>query len=777
MPLKVRKCFEHKRIWWNDESFGSTYNGSLWEPQVDIGEFFFYHVAQAGHEPQKTFTLVGWGGLLDAFAKPIGFDLVWNDQGANTKMFSSKSPIRRSLWKPAAPEGYVSLGMVGLGAEWHCDNSGIVPTADDFPRFRCIKLGYLEKVKQNFLSYDWRWNNSGSAAKMALTLYNIVFKQSGLDEKVRIGIGVPNLNTEQIPDNDVWSFNPDLVTFDEKPSLAETPEEKLIQILGKAKAVYTGDLWHCWHHSWRYHHFILFSDHRLEFYKDNSKQNRTKTSYNEQTSLELRGSYELSAVSGLEMLIDVKKEAKYLQQNESAKKDHQNDHFSGCGPHLAQRNQTSFLSIKSLFGFEQEPTPYTIELRLNNGKPVKFAFKTKPRMKRWFNELKQFSIMTSNNSIISIPGVQQNSGSRLSAPEETKSSSFGDQYWNGMIDSSTKPPLIGANKLTFWKTVIATGMTFQIIFNAGVERCWNLYAGKDKDRIIKSELATLLKDYMETKLEVFPSTVAQWQAHEFLDNVGERALQAKKFLNTSQSGRVIFQEFKRIQSKEFWELMDEKKSVTKLNEAREMWKRILEILADYGFLGDDEVFEIWERYDSTESGTLTLDDVQEFLRDWIRAIAKLYPRAVGRKSLQNFLCTIKSRAVLASRLLDRTSEGVTFKKFSRIQDAEFWRHIDQMINTEIESPISISQADTINFSISHSLSKPSMSRLLSWSSKGSQLTRGTSSTEMAFPSRELTEASEFLYLGEIEATDIDLPEDPLLSIKLKNYKMPRLDDL
>jgi len=809
MPLKLRKCFEHRRVWWNDESFGSKFNGSLWEPQLNAGEFYFYHVAEAGHEPHKKFTLVGWGGMEDAFAAPTGFKLVWDDRGANAKMFSSKSPVRRSLWQPAAPEGYACLGMLGLGPDWHEFNHGITPTADDFPKFRCVKLQYLEIVKPNFLSYEWRWNSSGSTAKKNVSLYNVVFMQPGLNEIVTIGLGVGRLKTIENPQNRIFSFNPDVVSFGNKSGDVDeiTPRVRLIQILGKAKAVYIGDFWHCQSSNWKYHHFILFSDNRLEYYQDNSDENTQESKYNALVSLELRGTYDLSAVSSIEVTVNPKRESKYLQTLKKSGSRKELLPTKSNSPTLGSTStpRVSLLSLKNLFGFSKEPTPYVIELRMVDHKPVKLAFESETLMEIWYNQLKLFSIIRNDERQLPLPGIlknmsqmsrssgsqlsnhlskPQNSGSQfsnyLSKPpssleDEVKSFATNDiltdsPYQKELMFQQSKMPLSRWGKWSFWMTVIENGMRFSVLQYTGVETCWNLYAGKDRDQIKKSELATLLNDWMETRLDAFPSTVVKSEGFDFLDNISERALQAKKFLDFKQNGRVIFQDFKRIQTPAFWQLMNERKHVSQQQEARKMWKSILEMLAEFGYLGDDEVFEIWERYDSTETGTLCVSDVQDFLGDWIRAIAKLYPSAVNGKAVQHFLDSLESRAVLAMRFLDQTSEGVTFYRFRQIQESSFWSHIDCMVNIGIDRPkLSFAEADDINNTIRSSMSlRPSPK--LSWCSQQTDM-----SVEVFFAShdRANNDPSDCLDIGDAEAemSDAELAGDPLLNIKLNNCKL------
>jgi len=160
--------------------------------------------------------------------------------------------------------------------------------------------------------------------------------------------------------------------------------------------------------------------------------------------------------------------------------------------------------------------------------------------------------------------------------------------------------------------------------------------------------------------------------------------------------------------------------------------------------------------------------MQDFLKDWIRAIAKLYPDAVNRKSVQNFLESIESRAVLAMRYLDQTSEGVTFYRFRQIQDSAFWSHIDYMVNIGISNTnLSFSEADSINLSITNSMSaRPSPK--LSWCSQKTDM-----SIEILFPPPDGIELSESLDLRDpgAQLTDAEMPEDPALNLKLNNSKL------
>jgi len=765
MPLQVRKCYEHKRIWWNDEKFGSKFNGSLWEPQLNVGEYFFYHVAEAGHEPHKRFTLVGWGTIKDAFVRPVKLRLVWNDKGANSRLFSSKSLVRRSIWQPVPPKGYSCLGMLGLGAEWHKNNPNKDPTAEDFPRFRCVKLDYLRKMEPKFFSYQWRWNSMGSSAKIDVSLYNLVFKQPGLDENISIAIGVPTLDTIEVPTNDILTFDPDFVCFDEKGEVEDNRQAQFMQTLSKTKAVYMEDFWHYQSSTWKFHHFILFSDRLLEYYKDNTEKNTNNPRYDSLVCLELRGSYDLSKVSTLHIL-----KQKNWTKNQTRIS---NINLTASVPISARRTSTSFRTIKHLFGFEHEP-PYIIEMELVDGKVVRLGFDSEPLMNFWHDQLKLFSINIKTEDCLSRVNKKSKLNSASLRSHEPSNVSFTRESefkcFKSVLDTNM-PPKREAT-WTFWISVLESGMTFCVTQNTGLEKCWNLYAGKDKDRILKSDLEKLLGDYMETRLDWFPATVNRKEGNDFLENLGERALKAKMFLDSRKQGRVIFQEFQKIRTQAFWKLMDERKPVTRLKEARLMWKRILNLLADNGFIGDDEVFEIWERYDTAETGTLSSNNVEDFLRDWIRAIAKLYPNTLGKKSIENFLDTLEGRAQLAMKILDPQSQGLSFARFRKIQHSSFWKHIDKMVSIEISSPrLSSSEMDSINRSISAaSWTKASLNKqVFSWNSN-----QFINSIDALFTTPEGTDVSESRTLrdrgSETIESDADGTEDLILSSKLNSFK-------
>merc|ERR1711920_268636 len=185
------------------------------------------------------------------------------------------------------------------------------------------------------------------------------------------------------------------------------------------------------------------------------------------------------------------------------------------------------------------------------------------------------------------------------------------------------------------------------------------------------------------------------------------------------------------------------------------------------------------RYDSKEDGTLTLEDISTFLQDWITSIGKIYPGAVERSAIDNFLGTINIRAVLAAKFLDPDDKGVTFKMFQKIQDVEFWQHVDYMMTFDIPSSnVSKSEINLIHSELILSRPKEELSRMskskqnFSWSYCKQKDLEGQEEW-FIFPA-SLGESSESprgsssscAPLTRVSAAGLE--EDPILNRKLNN---------
>jgi len=643
----------------------------------------------------------------------------------------------------------------------------------------------------------------GSASKKHVSLYNAKVYQIGLNDVVHACVG--QLGTESVPASNIYSFDTEMVTFDEKPEEDEekSPVEKIRLKLGKSNAVCSGNFWRLTK-VWKMNHFILFSDHRLEYYKDNT--GTTKAINNPISHLELRGTYDLSSVVSLTPTY-----VKHSTSPSSSKKKNKTSKNLTIEDSGLTRSHSShaksFRAVKSLLGLT--PTSFVLEMKVFEGKSAKFAFDSEEQMLEWYRQMKVFSVFVQSNVVDTLTPFGDHTfhhlsqhtlkTERMASPltlgseeiliSSAKTMRCGDTQREAKREAKREEwAQLSVNskwdRRTFWIRVVGSGMKFSIIDNTCVETLWNLYARVGKDCIGKNELTDLLTDWMTARQDNFEGKVKYNEAEHFLDNISERALQAKRYLNVSQNGKVIFQEFKRIKKKAFWKLMDESIPVEERTEAKKMWKRVLSSLAECGVLGDDEAFEVWERYDSKEDGTLTLEDISTFLQDWITSIGKIYPGAVERSAIDNFLGTINIRAILVAKFLDPDGEGVTFKMFQKIQDVEFWQHVDHMMTFDIPcSNVSKSDVNLIHSELIKARPKEELSRMsksmqnFSWSyckqqdleadeewfilpaSQGdspSESPRGSSSS-----CAPLTRVS-----------DAGLEEDPILNRKLNNLATP-----
>jgi len=579
----------------------------------------------------------------------------------------------------------------------------------------------------------------------------------------------------------------------------KSPVEKIRLKIGKANAVCSGNFWRLTK-VWKMNHFILFSDHRLEYYKDNTGTSKAKN--NPISHLELRGSYDLSAVVSLTPTY-VKPSS---NPTSSKKKNKSSKNLTIEDSGLTRTHSShamSFRAVKSLLGLT--PTSFVLELKVFEGRSVKFAFDSEEQMLFWYRQMKMFSVFVQRNVVETLSPfgdhtfhlsqhcvvTERNTSPLTLDSEEILITSAKTMHCDREIQREAKQEewaQLSVNskwdRRTFWIRVVGSEMKFSIIDNTSVETLWNLYARVGKDSIGKNELTDLLTDWMTVRQDNFEGKVKYNEAVHFLDNISERALQAKRFLNVSQNGKVIFQEFKRIKRNAFWKLMDESIPVEERTEAKKMWKRVLSTLAECGVLGDDETFEVWERYDSKEDGTLTLEDIATFLQDWITSIGKIYPGAVERSAIDKFLGTINIRAVLVAKFLDPDDKGVTFQMFQKIQDVEFWQHVDLMMTYDIPcANVSKSEINLIHSELIESRPKEELSRIsktkqnFSWSYCKQQDLEGQE-VLFIFPSSlgESTSesprgsSSSCAPLRRLSAAGLE--EDPILNRKLNKLATP-----
>ncbi len=111
-----------------------VYQGlSVWKPNNPEGWYNLGYIFTNSNTPPTLGTYIVQSpegtGLL---AEPVGWTLIWNDEG-------SGDPQGGSVWTPVCPDGFVALGSVAL----HIPN-GISITNENFPDIRCVAFSQVK---------------------------------------------------------------------------------------------------------------------------------------------------------------------------------------------------------------------------------------------------------------------------------------------------------------------------------------------------------------------------------------------------------------------------------------------------------------------------------------------------------------------------------------------------------------------------------------------------------------------------------------------------------
>lgn len=129
-----------------------TVIGSIFAPILEKGGLnqCIGHYAQAGAGPPSGFVLTAMlasQGDPDAatLALPTGFTLVWQDPATNVTFPQGQAPQNTvSIWAPAAPVGFVALGMVGRQEAYV--GAGNSATAPPTTTLRCIRSDKVQST-------------------------------------------------------------------------------------------------------------------------------------------------------------------------------------------------------------------------------------------------------------------------------------------------------------------------------------------------------------------------------------------------------------------------------------------------------------------------------------------------------------------------------------------------------------------------------------------------------------------------------------------------------
>jgi len=156
----------------NDKGTGASKDCALFDPiflntsSNSDGLVYFGQVfSDRRYDKPTKFTVVCSGAVGDALARPMGFELVWNDKGTGAS-------DDRSIWKPMPPPGYVCCGHVGKGRKGYSYSNKNTPSSSTFPDYRCVRRDLCYRK-------DWSdctsvWTDRGSRAKKNVEVREIV---------------------------------------------------------------------------------------------------------------------------------------------------------------------------------------------------------------------------------------------------------------------------------------------------------------------------------------------------------------------------------------------------------------------------------------------------------------------------------------------------------------------------------------------------------------------------------------------------------------------------
>jgi len=216
-------------------------------------------------------------------------------------------------------------------------------------------------------------------------------------------------------------------------------------------------------------------------------------------------------------------------------------------------------------------------------------------------------------------------------------------------------------------------------------KLWDRYDTSGKGHIGKPQLKKFLLDWVHVIQRHYVNAIDEDTLFHFHETADERAYRAKNFLDKTKRGRVTFGDFKRINDEEFWKLVSHEVLIDVRLEGIRMWREVFRTMeASGGCLAATDILRIWNRYETKESGNITVEQIERLLKDWIEASFVHYSGRIQLEQLEHFLATVKSRAVMAHVFLDSNHDGlVEYEEFTGIQNPTFWQQLDH--NKEVDS--------------------------------------------------------------------------------------------
>jgi len=244
------------------------------------------------------------------------------------------------------------------------------------------------------------------------------------------------------------------------------------------------------------------------------------------------------------------------------------------------------------------------------------------------------------------------------------------------------------DKISLWKNAVRYNKTsdgdqlYYEFANYNLKIVWKMYSESlGKTYISKTELKDLLWDALKTWSEHSKEEINKLRL-----SLDEKAYLAKVYLDKDMDGKVVYEEFEKVNTKDFWLTIDFSSPIDHWAETQKFWISIFNCLEEFGSLSSHIIYLAFEKYDSKDEGFLYQEDMENFLKDFMRVTPLKWP-TVEQNQVDEFCNSIVLRAAIALRHLDKDESGkVSREEFKAIGSADFWSHVDFISTLDAYEP-------------------------------------------------------------------------------------------
>lgn len=358
---------------------------------------------------------------------------------------------------------------------------------------------------------------------------------------------------------------------------------------------------------------------------------------------------------------------------------------------------------RSIGNFQERVFRYS-SLRDNESNPETLAKIAKSENDKWFKLLKEIALRKRLQHVID---YREQKIDEKSAEDILDLEILSMNKTKGKLDlvhekrvSAKLDANFYSDKISLWHNAVRYNRTSdgdQVYFefaSYNLKIVWKMYAESlGKTWISKTELKDLLWDALKTASKNLKENL-----NKVCLSLDERAYLAKVYLDKDMDGKVVYEEFEKVNTKDFWLTIDFLSPIDHWAETQKFWMSIFNCLEEFGSLSSHIIYLAFEKYDSKDEGFLYQEDMENFLGDFMRVTPVKWP-TVEQNQVDQFCKGIVLRAAIALRYLDQDESGkVSREEFNAIGSADFWSHVDFITTLDACEPSTIS-IDGFNISL------------------------------------------------------------------------------